>query len=179
MGADDSASRVDRSDGDSSGCGSHGGIEERWDRGGVGGGDNRFGQTTVPVGLTGVTAILTVEVGSEYVTNVDITSTITNVFPFQHFSYKNKPMSKFSIYLNNKPLSDNKFKDIDGNAIEISNTTFGIGNVSLDDIFVKSQNSKNTTIISSYEITSSNGSRLSYSPILTQSLSSSQISFII
>ena len=122
------------------------------------------------------------QVGSEYTTNVDITSTITNVFPFQHLSYKNKPMSKFAIYLNEKPLyfpSDTKFTDEGGNLIEISNTTFGIGNVSLDDIFVKSQNSKNTTIISSYEITSSNGAALSYSPILIQSSSMSQSIFVI
>ena len=121
-------------------------------------------------------------VGSEYITNADVTSTITNVLPFQHLSYKNKPMSKFGVYLNNGPLyfpSDTTFTDNNSNPIQISNTTFGIGNIYLDNIFVKSQNSQNTTIISSYEITSSTGAALSYSPVLTQSLSLSQSIFII
>jgi hypothetical protein len=101
--------------------------------------------------------------------------------PFQHLSYKNKPLSKFGLYLNNAPLyfpSNQQFTDSNSNPIQISNTTFGIGNIYLDNIFVKSQNSQNTTIISSYEITSSTVAALSYSPVLTQSLSLSQSIFI-
>jgi len=121
-------------------------------------------------------------VGSQYITNVDVTSTITNVLPFQHLSYKNKPLSKFAVYLNNEPLyfpSNQQFTASNSDLIQISNTTFGIGNIYLDNIFVKSQNSQNTTIISSYEITSSNGVTLSYSPVLIQSSSMSQSIFII
>jgi len=121
-------------------------------------------------------------VGSQYITNVDVTSTITNVLPFQHLSYKNKPLSKFAVYLNNEPLyfpSNQQFTASNSDLIQISNTTFGIGNIYLDNIFVKSQNSQNTTIISSYEITSSGGTVLSYSPVLIQSSSMSQSIFII
>jgi hypothetical protein len=82
--------------------------------------------------------------------------------------------------LNDKPLyfNDDSFKDTNDNTVTISKTTLGIGNVYLDRIYVKSRNTDLTTIISSYEITSSTTtSSLSYSPILTQSLSLSQSIF--
>lgn len=120
------------------------------------------------------------QIGSQYIPLKDSNLQITNVLPFQHYIYKNNPFSKFQIYLNDKPLyfNDDSFKDTNDNTVTISKTTLGIGNVYLDRIYVKSRNTDLTTIISSYEITSSTTtSSLSYSPILTQSLSLSQSIF--
>jgi len=117
------------------------------------------------------------QIGEPYILNANNNLSITNIYPFQHLSYKNKPLEKFQIYLNTSsyvPI----YYDKNDKALTVSDSSIASINFSLDQVFVKSRNTTITNIISPYEITSSVDS-ISYSPVLTQSLSLSQSIFII
>ena len=115
------------------------------------------------------------QIGEPYIINANDTLSITNIYPFQHLSYKNKPLTKFQIYLNTSSYVPT-YTDGNGNILNVSDTSIASSNV--DQIFIKSRNTSLTNILSPYEITSSVDS-ISYSPVLTQSLSLSQSIFII
>lgn len=126
--------------------------------------------------------------GDPYVTNVSSSIDIYNTLPIQHLSYKNKPLSKFSIYLTSSldriklfypPNGEFRTSNYGTNiTFSITNTNLGLSSFDDGSIYVKSRNTNNTTIISQYEITGS-GVELNYSPVLTQSLSLSQSVFVI
>lgn len=123
-----------------------------------------------------------------YVTNKYDKLNIYNILPVQHLSYKNKPFSKFSVYLTSSLERINLFYPPNGEfrtnkfntpvTFSITNTNLGLSDFDEGSIYVKSRNTFNTTIISQYEITSSL-SQANYSPVLTQSLSLSQSVFVI
>lgn len=123
------------------------------------------------------------QVGENYHVTTDDDLSITNIYPFQHLSYKNKPLQKFQIYLNTvESLNADSTQFLTDNTKlnYITQSSLSTLNVNEDQIFIKSRNTSLTNIISSYEITSStNTSSLSYLPVLTQSLSLSQSIFII
>lgn len=126
--------------------------------------------------------------GDPYVTNVSSSIDIYNTLPIQHLSYKNKPLSKFSVYLTSSldriklfypPNGEFRTSNYSTNiTFSITNTNLGLSSFDEGSIYVKSRNTNNTTIISQYEITGS-GVELNYSPVLTQSLSLSQSVFVI
>ena len=126
--------------------------------------------------------------GDPYITNVSSSIDIYNLLPVQHLSYKNKPLSKFSVYLTSSLQRVNLFYPPNGEfrtsnygtqiTFSITNTNLGLSNFDEGSIYVKSRNTNNTTILSSYEITGS-GIVNDYNPVLTQSLSLSQSVFVI
>jgi hypothetical protein len=119
------------------------------------------------------------QIGDDYIVTANDKLYITNIYPFQHLSYKNKPFEKFSVYLNTSSYVPS-YTDSNGNILTVSNTSLGSLNINQGQFYVKSRNTEDTNIISPYEITSSTStSSLSYSPVLTQSLSLSQSIFII
>ena len=115
------------------------------------------------------------QIGEPYILNANNSLSITNIYPFQHLSYKNKPLEKFQIYLNTSSYVPTYY-DKNNNALTVSDSSIASINVNVDQVFVKSRNTSLTNIISPYEITSSVDS-ISYSPVLTQSLSLSQSIF--
>ena len=126
--------------------------------------------------------------GDPYITNVSSSIDIYNLLPVQHLSYKNKPLSKFSVYLTSSLQRVNLFYPPNGEfrtsnygtqiTFSITNTNLGLSNFDEGSIYVKSRNTNTTTILSTYEITGS-GIVNDYNPILTQSLSLSQSVFVI
>ena len=126
--------------------------------------------------------------GDPYITNISSSVDIYNLLPVQHLSYKNKPLSKFSVYLTSSLERVNLFYPPNGEfrtknygtqiTFSITNTNLGLSNFDEGSMYVKSRNSNTTTIISQYEITGS-GVELNYNPVLTQSLSLSQSVFVI
>lgn len=123
------------------------------------------------------TSSITGQIGEDYNVTANNTLSITNIYPFQHLSYKNKPLQKFQIFLNTESQTEN-YIDGNGGNINILNSSIGSFSFNSNQIFVKSRNTNDTNIISPYEITSSTiSSSLSYSPVLTQSLALSQSIF--
>jgi hypothetical protein len=126
--------------------------------------------------------------GDPYVTNASSSIDIYNLLPVQHLSYKNKPLSKFSVYLTSSLDRVNLFYPPNGEfrtsnygtqiTFSITNTNLGLSNFDEGSIYVKSRNTNTTTILSPYEITGS-GIINDYNPVLTQSLSLSQSVFVI
>ena len=126
--------------------------------------------------------------GDPYITNVSSSIDIYNLLPVQHLSYKNKPLSKFSVYLTSSLERVNLFYPPNGEfrtsnyntpiTFSITNTNLGLSNFDEGSIYVKSRNTNTTTILSTYEITGS-GIVNDYNPVLTQSLSLSQSVFVI
>ena len=126
--------------------------------------------------------------GDPYITNVSSSIDIYNLLPVQHLSYKNKPLSKFSVYLTSSLQRVNLFYPPNGEfrtsnygtqiTFSITNTNLGLSNFDEGSIYVKSRNTNTTTILSTYEITGS-GIVNNYNPVLTQSLSLSQSVFVI
>jgi hypothetical protein len=126
--------------------------------------------------------------GDPYITNVSSSIDIYNLLPVQHLSYKNKPLSKFSVYLTSSLERVNLFYPPNGEfrtnnygtqiTFSITNTNLGLSNFDEGSIYVKSRNTNTTTILSPYEITGS-GIVNDYNPVLTQSLSLSQSVFVI
>ena len=126
--------------------------------------------------------------GDPYITNLSSSIDIYNLLPVQHLSYKNKPLSKFSVYLTSSLQRVNLFYPPNGEfrtsnygtqiTFSITNTNLGLSNFDEGSIYVKSRNTNTTTILSTYEITGS-GIVNDYNPVLTQSLSLSQSVFII
>jgi hypothetical protein len=126
--------------------------------------------------------------GDPYITNLSSSIDIYNLLPVQHLSYKNKPLSKFSVYLTSSLQRVNLFYPPNGEfrtsnyntqiTFSITNTNLGLSNFDEGSIYVKSRNTNTTTILSLYEITGS-GIVNDYNPVLTQSLSLSQSVFII
>jgi len=126
--------------------------------------------------------------GDPYITNISSSIEIYNLLPVQHLSYKNKPLSKFSVYLTSSLERINLFYPPNGEfrtknygtqiTFSITNTNLGLSNFDEGSIYVKSRNTNTTTILSPYEITGS-GIENDYNPVLTQSLSLSQSVFVI
>ncbi len=126
--------------------------------------------------------------GDPYITNISSSIDIYNLLPVQHLSYKNKPLSKFSVYLTSSLERVNLFYPPNGEfrtnnygtqiTFSITNTNLGLSNFDEGSIYVKSRNTNTTTILSPYEITGS-GIVNDYNPVLTQSLSLSQSVFVI
>jgi hypothetical protein len=126
--------------------------------------------------------------GDPYITNISSSIDIYNLLPVQHLSYKNKPLSKFSVYLTSSLERINLFYPPNGEfrtknygtqiTFSITNTNLGLSNFDEGSIYVKSRNTNTTTILSPYEITGSDIEN-DYNPVLTQSLSLSQSVFVI